>query len=221
MIRPGAVSRASGGVLFLDEAPEFSSGVLDALRQPLESGTVVIHRSHAVAEFPAQFQLVLAANPCPCGRWDAQRGDCSCPSLTRRRYLGRMSGPLRDRIDLDVWVPRVSSAMLRYGSAVGGVSTAVARTRVEAARQTAAERLRETPWRTNAQMSGAWLRGKGRLHPGGRATVDLDRALERGELTMRGYDQTLKVAWTAADLDGATSPGADHVGRALTYRSAA
>jgi magnesium chelatase family protein len=230
LIRPGAAARASHGVLFLDEAPEFPAAVLDVLRQPLESGTIAIHRANAVASFPARFQLVLAANPCPCGNYSSSSSsssssstssasdDCTCPPSVRRRYLARISGPLLDRIDLQLWVPRITTAGLRMAAEGGRLSTAVAREQVLAARATAAERLRATPWRTNAEVPGPWLRGAGRLHPGGRATVDLDRALEYGSVTMRGYDRILKVSWTLADLDGATAPGSDHVGRALYLR---
>ncbi len=219
LIRPGAAARASHGVLFLDEAPEFPAAVLDVLRQPLESGTIAIHRANAVASFPARFQLVLAANPCPCGNHGSKHVACTCPPNARRRYLGRISGPLLDRIDVQLWVPRITAAGLRLAAEQPRMSSEEARARVVAARAVAAERLAGTPWRTNAQMPGPWLRGAGRLHPGGTATADLDRALERGAITMRGYDRVLKVAWTLADLDGAVSPGAEQVGRALYLKN--
>ena len=218
VIRPGAAARASHGVLFLDEAPEFPAAVLDVLRQPLESGTISIHRANAVASFPARFQLVIAANPCPCGGYGVEAAGCTCPPATRRRYLARISGPLLDRIDLQVWVPRITTAGLRMHRQSRGMSSAEARARVVAARGVAAERLRGTPWRTNAEMPGPWMRGAGRLHPGGRASAAADRALERGGITMRGYDRVLKTAWTIADLEGAAAPGAEHVGRALFLR---
>ena len=218
VIRPGAAARASHGVLFLDEAPEFPSAVLDVLRQPLESGAVSIHRANAVASFPARFQLVVAANPCPCGNHGVVDAACTCTPIVRRRYLGRISGPLLDRIDLQVWVPRITTAGLRLADDAPRLSTAEARARVVAAREPARERLRGTPWRTNAEMPGPWMRGAGRLHPGGRATAAADRSLERGGITMRGYDRVLKTAWTIADLEGATVPRAEHVGRALYLR---
>lgn len=218
VIRPGAVVRASHGVLFLDEAPEFPSSVLDVLRQPLESGSIAIHRAHAVASFPARFQLVIAANPCPCGNAGVKDSSCTCTPIVRRRYLARISGPLLDRIDLQIPVPRITAAALRVAGEQPGLSSAEARKRVVEARAVAGERLRGTPWRTNAEMPGPWLRGAGGLHPGGRATTALDYALERGGITMRGYDRVLKTAWTLADLDGATTPGAEHVGRALLFR---
>ncbi|WP_448810295.1 YifB family Mg chelatase-like AAA ATPase [Agromyces bauzanensis] len=218
VIRPGAAVRASHGVLFLDEAPEFPSAVLDVLRQPLESGSIAIHRANAVASFPARFQLVIAANPCPCGNAGVKDSNCTCTPVMRRRYLARISGPLLDRIDLQIPVPRITAAALRIAGERPGLSSAEARRRVVEARAIAHERLRGTPWRTNAEMPGPWLRGAGRLHPGGRATAALDFALERGGITMRGYDRVLKTAWTLADLDGAIAPGAEHVGRALLFR---
>jgi magnesium chelatase family protein len=221
-IRPGAAARASHGVLFLDEAPEFAASVLDALRQPLESGEISIHRANAVARFPARFQLVLAANPCPCGQYgagpsSAGDADCSCPPHARRRYLARLSGPLLDRIDIQLTVKRVSVAELRLAADGGRLSSAMARERVLAARAAAAGRLAGTPWTMNSEVPGPWLRGQqGRL--GGTVTGMLDRALERGAITMRGYDRILRVAWSIADLAGVSRPGPDEVGQALYLR---
>jgi len=218
-IRPGAAARASHGVLFLDEAPEFPSSVLDALRQPLESGVISIHRANAVAHFPGSFQLVMAANPCPCGQYGARDSECTCTPMARRRYLGRISGPLLDRIDIQLRVSRVTSAHVRLADESPRVSSASARARVVAARQAAAARLASTPWTLNSHVPGQWLRGRGmRLAPA--TTASIDRALERGGITMRGYDRVLRLAWTLADLDGSGRPGADHVGRALYLRKA-
>ncbi|QWT25347.1 YifB family Mg chelatase-like AAA ATPase [Subtercola sp. PAMC28395] len=216
-IRPGAAARASSGVLFLDEAPEFARNVLDCLRQPLESGVISIHRANAVARFPGRFQLVLAANPCPCGQYGAIDSTCTCTPNTRRRYLARLSGPLLDRIDIQVQVRRVTAAELRLSADKQRLTTAVARGQVNHARMAAAERLASTPWRLNSEVSGAWLRaGPRKLSPA--ALTSLDRALERGGMTMRGYDRILRVAWTLADLDCSGDPGADHIGRALYLR---
>jgi magnesium chelatase family protein len=216
-IRPGAAARASYGVLFLDEAPEFQASVLDALRQPLESGVISIHRANAVAHFPGHFQLVMAANPCPCGQFGAPDADCTCPPSARRRYLGRISGPLLDRIDIQLSVRRVTAAQLRLAADGPRLTSAVARERVIAARAMAAERFAATPWTMNSQVPGSWLRAPGtRLNRA--ATGVLDRALERGGITMRGYDRVLRVAWSIADLEGAAIPGADHVGQALYLR---
>lgn len=217
VIRPGAAARAAHGVLFLDEAPEFSAAALDTLRQPLESGAITIHRANAVASFPARFQLVLAANPCPCGQYGASDAICTCPPNSRRRYLGKLSGPLLDRIDIQLPITRITSAQLRLGA--GSTTTAEARARVIAARERSAQRLAATPWRLNAQVPGTWLRSSERRPP--RAVMaPLDRALERGVITMRGYDRVLRLAWTIADLDGVERPGDDQLGRALVLRRA-
>ena len=219
IIRPGAAARASHGVLFLDEAPEFQPAALDALRQPLESGVISIHRANAVAHFPARFQLVLAANPCPCGQYGAQDSECVCPPHTRRRYLARLSGPLLDRIDIQLRVSRVTAARLRMMDDTPRLSTAQARDRVTDARKVTAERLAHTPWTLNSQVPGSWLRGDQVRLPSS-TTVSIDRALERGGLTMRGYDRVLRLAWTIADLAGDPRPTADHLGRALYLRKA-
>ncbi|WP_375400135.1 YifB family Mg chelatase-like AAA ATPase [uncultured Amnibacterium sp.] len=217
VLRPGEAVRASGGVLFLDEAPEFAVPVLDALRQPLESGRITIERASATAEFPGRFQLVLAANPCPCGRWGTREGTCTCPPEKRRRYLRRLSGPLMDRIDIQLRLDRVTAVQLRTAEERATVSTAQARQRVLAARARADERLAGTPWRRSVEVPGAWLRAPGRrLDPQARAP--LDRALEIGRLTMRGYDRVLRLAWTLADLDGVDRPARAHIGRALALR---
>lgn len=218
-IRPGAAARASHGVLFLDEAPEFHASVLDALRQPLESGVISIHRANAVAYFPGRFQLVMAANPCPCGQFGAKDSECTCPPNSRRRYLGRLSGPLLDRIDIQFRVPRITSAQLRVSTDRTVVSTVDARARVVSARAAAAQRLASTPWSLNSHVPGSHLRARNlRLTPA--ATASIDRALERGGITMRGYDRVLRVAWTIADLNGIPVPTADQVGQALYLRKA-
>ncbi|MHB1172194.1 MAG: YifB family Mg chelatase-like AAA ATPase [Lacisediminihabitans sp.] len=219
IIRPGAAARASHGVLFLDEAPEFHPAVLDALRQPLESGVISIHRANAVAHFPGRFQLVLAANPCPCGQYGARDSECVCPPNARRRYLARLSGPLLDRIDIQLRVSRITAAQLRLSNDSPRLSTEQARARVADARHAAAERLAGTPWRLNSQVPGSWLRSS-RVRLSAATTASIDRALERGGLTMRGYDRVLRVGWTIADLEGAAIPTADHIGRALYLRRA-
>ncbi len=218
VIRPGAIARAANGVLFLDESPEFSRVTLDALRQPLESGVIVVQRANVAARFPANVQLVLAANPCPCGRLG--ESECSCTTMARRRYLGRLSGPLLDRVDLQLTVRRITAAGLKVaGDRDDRMTTAQAAARVLVARAAALERLAGTPWRRNADVSGTWLRGRAHRLPSS-ATTAIDRALERGSITMRGYDRTLRCAWTIADLAGTVSPRSDHVGAALTMRTA-
>lgn len=219
VIRPGAAARAAHGVLFLDEAPEFHSAVLDALRQPLESGVISIHRVNAVAHFPGRFQLVMAANPCPCGQYGARESECTCAPNARRRYLARISGPLLDRIDIQLRVTRITAAQLRVANDTPRLTSAEARVRVLTARACAAERLSGTPWTVNSQVPGTWLRGS-KVRLAAVTTASIDRALERGGLTMRGYDRVLRVGWTIADLEGAAQPGADHIGRALYLRRA-
>ncbi|MFP3465062.1 YifB family Mg chelatase-like AAA ATPase [Leifsonia sp. SIMBA_070] len=218
-IAPGAIVRATHGVLFLDEAAEFPPSVLDALRQPLENGCITIHRASGAASFPARFQLVLASNPCPCGHYGSSDADCTCSPMARRRYLSRMSGPLLDRVDIRLTVHRLGLAALRSVAHPpgNGRSSRELRLRVEAARARAAERLSATEWTRNADVAGSWLRSAER-RLGATAIAPLDRALERGAITMRGYDRTLRLAWTLADLDDADSPDVDHVGRALFLR---
>ncbi|MDT9683844.1 YifB family Mg chelatase-like AAA ATPase [Streptomyces sp. TRM76323] len=212
--RPGAVSLAHRGVLFLDEAPEFSGKALDALRQPLESGQVVVARAAGVVRLPARFLMVLAANPCPCGRHSAQGGGCECPSSVIRRYQSRLSGPLLDRVDLRVEVEPVGRAELL---AADGESTAAVAPRVHAARERAAARLIGTPWTRNAEVPGHELRT--RWHPAPGALAAAERDIERGLLTARGLDRVLRTAWTLADLAGRGRPGADDVNLALELRT--
>lgn len=217
-VQPGAITRACHGVLFLDEAPEFPRSVLDALRQPLESGSIEIHRARLRTALPAAVQLVLAANPCPCGNAGSPdtESECRCSPSTRIRYLGRISGPLADRIDLRLTVNRVSSVLLGEVGAPAPTSAAL-RTRIRAAREHAAARLQHTAWRLNSELPGAWLRAPGNRLP--RAdTVVLDRALARGSLTLRGYDRVLRVAWTIADLAGRDRPSREEIARALVLR---
>lgn len=214
--RPGAVSLAHRGVLFLDETPEFTSHALDALRQPLESGHVVIARSAGVVRFPAKFLMVLAANPCPCGRFSLKDSLCDCPPSAIRRYQSRISGPLLDRVDLRVEVDAVGRAELaRRGP--GGESTATVAARVRAARERAAARLAGTPWRTNSEVPGRELRTRWHAAPG--AMDEAERSLERGVLTARGLDRVLRVAWTVADLVGHDRPHAADVALALQLRT--
>lgn len=215
-VRPGAVSRAHRGVLFLDEAAEFSRGALDALRQPLESGTIEVSRSGITALFPARFQLMMALNPCPCGNYGVRGAECVCPSLAIRRYATRLSGPLRDRIDIELHVSRVSASRAMVGDP-GATTSDLARSQVVEARERALARWRGTPWRRNAEVPGTRLRQPD-LRIASSARAPLDRALERGVLTLRGYDRVLRLAWTMADLAGIERPRRDEVGRALILK---
>ncbi|WP_329231206.1 YifB family Mg chelatase-like AAA ATPase [Streptomyces canus] len=214
--RPGAVSLSHRGVLFLDETPEFNTQALDALRQPLEAGHVVIARSAGVVRFPARFLMVLAANPCPCGRFSQTDDFCECPPSAIRRYQARLSGPLLDRVDLRVQVDRVTRDQLA-GRGARGESTAVVADRVRAARERAAMRFAGTPWRTNSDVPGRELRS--RWHAVSGAMDEAERNLERGVLTARGLDRVLRVAWTVADLSGHDRPDATDVALALQLRT--
>jgi magnesium chelatase family protein len=212
VIRPGAASLAHLGCLFLDEAPEFGRDVLDALRQPLESGEVVVARSGLTARFPARFTLVLAANPCPCAKGPASGAGCTCTPTERRRYLARLSGPLLDRVDVKVEFLPVSRAELLSDRGFAEPSSEVAK-RVEAARGRAAGRLRHSPWRLNAEIPGSELRRS--FAPGPGALAPLERAMDLGEISARGVDRVIRVAWTLADLAGVARPTADETSYAL------
>src|SRR5499427_1836931 len=213
IIRPGAASLAHRGVLFLDEAPEFGRDVLDALRQPLEAGEVVIARSAMCARFPARFTLVLAANPCPCAKAASAGGaGCACSPAARRRYLGRLSGPLLDRVDVKVRLQPISRRELLSDRSFSESSRTVA-LRVVQARERAAHRLRDTPWRLNGEVPGSELRRTWPPAPGSLAV--LERSLERGQITARGVVKVIRVAWTLADLAGQPRPARDDCHAAL------
>ncbi len=213
MIRPGSASLAHRGILFLDEAPEFRPTVLDALRQPMESGSVLLARASGAVRYPARFQLVLASNPCPCAA--AKDVDCTCASGVRRRYLSRLSGPLMDRVDI-----RVDLAALDPQSLVSGdtdqESSSVIAERVAQARSRALHRWRATGYTTNAEVPGPVVRRLWR--PGRTEALLLDRAVRVGRLTGRGYDRVLRLALTSADLGGRELPSESDVATALALR---
>jgi magnesium chelatase family protein len=211
MARPGAISRAHRGVLFLDECAEISISALEALRTPLEDGEIRLARRDGVACYPARFQLVLAANPCPCAPADPR--DCICAAAAKRRYLGRLSGPLMDRVDLRV---EMHPVRMRAFATTEAESTAQVRSRVASARDAATERWRSHGFRTNAEVSGTLLRRQ--FRPSSAAMQPLRTALDRGLLSIRGLDRTLRVAWTLSDLAGRTAPGRDEVAVALSFR---
>lgn len=216
LIRPGAISLAHRGVLFLDEAPEFHAGVLEALRQPLESGEVVIGRAERAARYPARFLLVLAANPCPCGRNFGTGLGCVCSPAAQRRYRDRISGPVRDRIDIHRRVGPVSRREMHDDLALVE-STAVVAERVKIARERQAARLAGTRWRRNGEVPGPDLRRHWPVEPA--HCVEVERALHTGALTARGADRVFRVAWTLADLAGRARPSRDDVHQALALRT--
>jgi len=214
-VRPGAASLAHRGVLFLDEAPEFAPAVLDALRQPLESGEITVSRLVAQVRFPARFQLVLAANPCPCGQAIGKGLDCRCSPMAKVRYLGRLSGPLLDRVDVSLEMLAATRAELRDDSAYVE-DTATVAARVAAARERMAGRLAATPWRVNAEVPGHVLRRDWPLPWS--VVAAAEQELDRGGLTARGVDRVLRVAWTLGDLAGRPRPDAGDVQVALQFR---
>ncbi|GAA5056882.1 YifB family Mg chelatase-like AAA ATPase [Nocardia callitridis] len=209
--RPGAVSRAHRGVLFLDECAELGTKVLEAMRTPLEEGEVRIARRDGVARYPARFQLILAANPCPCA--PARDVDCICAPLARRRYLGKLSGPLMDRID--IWVRMHGQAGAGFG-AEQSESSAVVRARVIVARQAAAQRWKEFGWLTNAEVPGHILRQRFRLPA--ETVAPVETALRLGRMSARAADRAIRVAWTICDLRGADQPATQDVLAALNFR---
>lgn len=208
--RPGEISLAHHGVLFLDEMAEFSRHVLEVLRQPLEEGTVRIARAARTVAFPASFMLIGAMNPCPCGYLGDAVRPCRCAPLQIARYASRLSGPLRDRMDLTVGVSALPAREL-IGSVPGEGSDQV-RARVVAAR----ERQMARDGRLNARLQGRELRARTTLDAAARRMFD--GALTRLALTARGHDRVLRVARTIADLDGAEHVGSDHLAEALQFR---
>jgi magnesium chelatase family protein len=208
------VSLSHHGVLFLDEVNEFRRDALEGLRQPLEDGRVLIARAARTVEFPARFTLVAAANPCPCGFEGEQRRRCRCKPHILESYRHRLSGPLLDRIDIRLRVPRLTRSEL-MGSQAGEPSARV-RERVDAARERQLARLRGLGARSNGEMSGAQARRLAGLTR--KAERRLGSAVDRYGLTGRGFDRVLKVARTIADLGGSEPIDEDHVLEALTFR---
>ena len=214
--RPGEISLAHNGVLFLDELPEFHKDVLETLRQPLEEGQVVISRAAGSEKFPARFMLVCAMNPCKCG-WYGYGSRCRCTHQAVEKYLGKLSGPLLDRIDLYVEVPPLEFEELSRRSQ--GESSAAIRARVDAARAIQAARFGPDGPACNAQMSSRELAEFCALDAAASALIQ--GAFDRLGLTARSYDRILRVARTIADLDGAAGIGVDHLAEAIQYRESA
>lgn len=215
LARPGALSLAHRGVLFLDEAPEIAGATLQALRQPLESGRVVLGRTRGTVEYPARVQMVLAANPCPCAS-PAGDQNCQCSPLQRRRYLSRISGPLLDRIDIQIMLKPLGAAQLMIGAGPAEPSAVVAE-RVAKARAAAAARWSAEGWQVNAEVPGPQLRRPPwRLRAAD--TAKLREALDRGRLSARGFDRVIRLAWSIADLDGRDRPDGPDVALAAGLR---
>ena len=201
VIKPGVCSLAHRGVLFVDEAPECASGVLDSLRQPLENGSITISRATGNLTFPAKFILVLAANPCPCGKFAGKGLGCTCTSVQVRRYLNKLSGPLLDRIDLRVNVENVSRIEL---AETQNESSQQIRNRVIAARAIAANRFKHEKWRLNSEIPPRALRQQ--YQPIKAAMNFLHDELDKEKITARGLHKIIRTSWTIADLNGVDRP---------------
>jgi magnesium chelatase family protein len=219
--KPGEVSLAHNGVLFLDELPEFGTQALDSLRQPLETGEVVVARANAHVRYPSRFQLVAAMNPCRCGHGGPGKGACGRAPRCQTDYQGRISGPLMDRIDLQVEVPPVTAADMALPAPSEGTAEAAAR--VAQARRLQSDRAmasgRECVAVINSLAEGDWLETIADLEASARAL--LSRAAEAGGLSARGWTRTLRLARTIADLEGVEAIRRVHVAEALIYRRVA
>ncbi|MFZ1383046.1 MAG: ATP-binding protein [Scrofimicrobium sp.] len=216
-IRPGAVSLAHAGVLLLDEAPEFSQRTLDALRQPIEQSQVTVHRAKAQVTFPARFQLVMTANPCPCGgALSGEAEACHCSPHRIGLYRSRLSGPLLDRVDLQVHVDRPQHLDLIQSAPT---DTETVAGMVALARERSAYRLRETPWNINGEVPGRFIRQSEQLSSS--YTRELERLVERGILSLRGADRVLRMAWSSSDFFGRAKPNTDDFSLAMKLRGMA
>ena len=213
--QPGEVSLAHNGVLFLDEMPEFGHSVLEVLRQPMEDKHITISRVRYTVDYPSNFTLVASMNPCPCGYYNHPTKECSCSASAVHRYVGRISGPLMDRIDLHVEITPVSREEL--SSEQPSESSATVRERVTRARERQAERFRGTGIYTNTMMTSAMLREFCPLSAEARRLLDV--AMERLQLSARAYDRIIKVARTIADLAGEEHISPLHISEAITYRT--
>ncbi len=217
VIKPGAVSLAHNGVLFIDEAPECNSGVLDALRQPLESGEVTITRAIGSINFPAKFILVLAANPCPCGKFSGKGRACTCSAQQIRRYATKLSGPLLDRIDIRLQVDPPTRVEL--ASTELGESSMAVRERVSIAREIASKRFNQYPWRMNSEIPAKYLRNEFRAEKSAMALLHIE--LEKERLSARGFHKVLRLAWSIADSQQHEIPIKADVEKAISLRMGA
>ena len=223
LAKPGIITRAHCGVLFMDEAPEFSPRVLQTLREPLESGHIAVSRSKGTTLYPAKFQLVIAANPCPCGYAYGNGERCTCKEKERIRYFSRLSGPILDRIDIQMDVPPVEKIITKKAMLENGASqmsekiltSAMMRENVKNARLVAQDRFKKLGWSCNAQASGTWLR----KYTSQKAIELINKSLENHKLSLRGADRALRLAWTLADLCGHTCPDLTDMAQAISLRT--
>ena len=215
MPRPGEVSLAHNGILFLDELPEFKKSVLEVLRQPLESGQVTLTRATATVDFPARITLVAAMNPCLCGHYGDPHKACTCTPFQVKQYQSRVSGPLLDRMDIQIEVPAVPFREL--SSDTCGPSSQEVREQVVAARRVQAGRFAGNGTFCNAQMTTKLTRQHCTLAPDGMRL--LETAMERFKLSARAYGRILKISRTIADLEGSPDIGLAHLSEAIGYRS--
>ena len=214
VVRPGAVSLAHEGILFIDEAPECTAGVLDSLRQPLESGEVTISRSSGTTRYPANFLLILAANPCPCGRFSGRGRSCTCSSIQIRRYLQKISGPLLDRIDIRAYVE--APTRVEMSNQNPGESSAEVRKRVMEARELSAERYKGCEWKLNAHIPPRELRK--RFAADRSAMALLHAELDSERLSARGFHKVMRLGWSIADQKGHALPNREDIEGALLLR---
>jgi magnesium chelatase family protein len=216
--KPGAVSRADHGILFLDEAPEFSPRVLQTLRQPLESGQVHIDRFGTEAAYPAKFQLIMATNPCPCGQ--SATGNCNCTDIQKRRYFTKLSGPLLDRVDIAIPVPSLTQSDLIATQTEQKITSAELKQRVTASRELQSERLKDTPWNLYSEVPGSYLRRMTSQSPEGNKVMDeLASWIDNGKLSLRGADRALRVSYTVASLDNRTDLNLYDLAKSLSMRA--
>jgi len=213
---PGELSLSHNGVLFLDELPQFEKRALEVMRQPLEDRTITVTRVKSKVTFPANFMLVCAMNPCPCGYYGDPLHECKCSGNAISNYLGKVSGPLLDRIDIQIEMPAVTYEELT--SSASGESSETVRRRVNAAREIARERFRDAGIVKNADLSGSLIRERGNLTP--EAAKVIEDSFKKMNMSARAYDRILRVARTIADLDGSETIRDYHVHEALQYRMA-
>jgi magnesium chelatase family protein len=213
--KPGEVSLASNGVLFLDELPEYQRTTLETLRQPLEDGVITVSRASGTYEYPASFMLVASMNPCPCGNYGAKDMTCTCSPSTIQNYLKRLSGPLLDRIDIKIDVERVD--FLELSARSNEESSEEIKSRVDKAREIQNERFNGTKVHTNSKMTSKMINEYCVLDEQTENIMKL--AFEKYHISARGYTRILKVARTIADLDGSKDIQINHVTEALAYRN--